>query len=137
MMNSFILRVLRVAAILVFLLPVSAGSLAGGKLTLVQVFMCEDIQDNLPLNKTTVFSIERRKAVCFTSFDPVPEVIDIYHNWVHKDQPSVKIKLTLKPPRWSAYSSIQLRAEDIGPWRVEITDSQGNIFDVVRFSITE
>ena len=133
--------------ILVFLtIPFSADSQSNendesvpsnGKLILVQAVLCEDIQDRLPQNSTTVFSIERRKAFCFTSFDPVPQETVIYHHWFHRDRPSAKNRLVLKPPCWSSYSSIQLRAEDIGPWRVEITDSQGSILHVLRFSITE
>jgi hypothetical protein len=104
---------------------------------LVQAVMSEDLIEQTPQNLTTVFSIERRKAICFTSFDPVPEKTEIYHNWFHRDRTSAEIKLTLKPPRWSTYSSIQFRAEDIGPWRVEITDSKGQILHILRFSITE
>jgi hypothetical protein len=133
-------------AIFALLFPSSAISQSGdtgvsetpeGKLSLVRALMCEDMQELEPQNPTTVFSIERRKAVCFTEFDPVPEKTIVYHQWFHRDQNSAKMKLTLKPPRWSASSSIQLRAEDIGPWRVEITDPQGNLLDVLRFSITE
>jgi hypothetical protein len=113
------------------------ASLPASKMVLVRAIMCEDIQELIPKNPTTVFSIERRKAICFTTFDPVPEKTVIYHQWFHRDQTSAKIKLTLKPPRWSTYSSIQFRAEDIGPWRVEIIDSQGKILDALRFSITE
>jgi hypothetical protein len=122
---------------LFLLFPFTAGSQSGNLIALVQADMCEDIQGGVPQNRTTVFSVERRTAICFTAFDPVPQKAVIYHQWFHRDTPSAKIKLTLKPPRWSAYSSIQLRAEDIGPWRVEITDSQGNIFHVLRFSVTE
>ena len=122
---------------LFLLFPFNAGSQSGNLIALVQAVLCEDIQDHLPQNPTTVFSIERRTAVCFTAFDPVPQKVVIYHHWFHRDTPSARIKLTLKPPRWSTYSSIQLRAEDIGPWRVEITDVQGNIFHVLRFSVTE
>ena len=104
---------------------------------LVQAVMSEDLQERTPQNLTTVFSIERRKAICFTAFDPVPEKTDIYHHWFHRDRPSAKLKLTLKPPRWSSYSSIQFRAEDIGPWRVEIADSKGQVFHILRFSVTE
>ena len=107
------------------------------KSVLVEAILCEDIQANAPQNPATVFSIERRKAFCFTSFDPVPKKIVIYHRWFHRDRPSAKIKLTLKPPRWSTYSSIQLRAEDIGPWRVEIADAKGHIYGILRFSITD
>ncbi len=106
-------------------------------IVLVQAEMCEDIQELTPQNTTTVFSIERRKAVCFTSFDPVPFETEIYHHWFHRDRRSARIKLALQPPRWSTYSSIQLRAEDLGPWRVEVTDAKGRIFRILRFSITE
>jgi hypothetical protein len=135
-----------IAVFICFLFPSSGRSQSndtaatktpGDKIALVRALMCEDIKDLVPQNSTTVFSIERRKAICFTSFDPVPEKSVIYHQWYHRDQKSAKIKLTLKPPRWSTYSSIQFRAEDIGPWRVEIIDSQGQILDALRFSITE
>jgi len=145
-MDHRISRLSLFAVILCFLFPLSAKSqsqdtreakVPAGKIALVRAMMCEDIQELIPQNPTTVFSIERRQAICFTSFDPVPEKTVIYHQWFHRDQTSAKIKLTLKPPRWSTYSSIQFRAEDIGPWRVEIIDSQGNILDALRFSITE
>jgi hypothetical protein len=110
---------------------------AAENVVLVQAAMCEDIQDQTPQNLTTVFSVERRKAVCFTSFDPVPNHTVIYHHWFHRDRPSAKIRLNLKPPRGSTYSSIQLREEDLGPWRVEVTDVQGQIIQILRFSITE
>ena len=145
-MNHRMLQFLLFAVIPGFLFPFSVKSQSGdaaeskistAKIVLVQAVMCEDLQELIPQNPTTVFSIERRKAICFTSFDPVPEKTIVYHQWFHRDQASAKIKLTLKPPRWSTYSSIQLRVEDIGPWRVEVADSQGNIFRVLRFSITE
>jgi len=140
------LRLLLLAVIPGFLFPFSVKSQSGdtteskiftAKIVLVQAVMCEDLLERIPQNPTTIFSIERRKAICFTSFDPVSEKTIIYHQWFHRDQTSAKIKLTLKSPRWSTYSSIQFRAEDIGPWRVEISDSQGHILDVLRFSITE
>lgn len=131
------LRLLPLMLGFLLLFPIAAEPQAGKEIALVAAVMCEDIKGNVPQDITTVFSIERRTAVCFTDFDPVPEQTVIYHHWFHRDTPSAKIKLNLKPPRWSTYSSIQLRAEDIGPWRVEITDSQGNIFQVLRFSVTE
>ena len=145
-MNHRVLHLLLLAVIPGFLFPFSVKSQSGDtaeskisttKIVLVKAVMCEDLQELIPQNPTTIFSIERRKAICFTAFDPVPEKTIIYHQWFHREKTSAKMQLTLKPPRWSTYSSIQLRAEDIGPWRVEISDSQGHILDVLRFSITE
>jgi hypothetical protein len=107
------------------------------QLRLSEALMCEEIVSNAPQNPTVVFSASREKAVSFTVFDPVPQKTVIYHNWYHRDVPSARIRLELNPPRWSTYSSIQLRKTDIGPWRVEITDDKGKIFGVLRFSVTD
>ncbi|MGD1968632.1 MAG: DUF2914 domain-containing protein [Desulfobacterales bacterium] len=126
---------------LLFLLPFQTAKTVIGaepsKLELFEALMCEDIFANAPRNPTAVFSIKRKKAVFFTSFSTVPQKLIIYHNWYHRDVPSAKIRLTLKPPRWSTYSSIELNKSDIGPWRVEITDESGNVLEVLRFSVTE
>jgi len=113
------------------------SSANASQLKLFQGLMCEEIFSNAPRNPTIVFSITQKKAVCFSSFDEVPQKTVIYHNWYHRDVPSAKNRLTLNPPRWSTYSSIQLRRTDIGPWRVEITDAKGNVLGVLRFSVTD
>jgi hypothetical protein len=106
-------------------------------LTLGQAVICEEIFANAPRNRTAVFSVAKEKVVCYTSFESVPEKTYIYHNWFHKDIPSSRLRLVLRPPSWSTYSSIQIRKTDIGPWRVEITDAKGQILRVLRFSITD
>ena len=104
---------------------------------LFEAVMCEEIYNDAPRNPTSVFSASKERAVSFSVFDPVPQKTFIYHNWYHRDVPSAKIRLQLNSPRWSTYSSIQLRKTDIGPWRVEITDDKGHVFGVLRFSVTD
>jgi len=99
--------------------------------------MCEEIKDFTPINQAVVFSIKIGRVSCFTSFDSIPEKMFIYHKWFHKDKLSTKKRLTLHPPRWATYSSIQLRETDKGPWRVEISDHKGNTLHILKFSITE
>lgn len=107
------------------------------KLTMDQAIMCEEIKDFTPQNPAVVFSIKIGKVSCFTSFDPVPEKTFVYHKWFHRDDLSTTKRLTLQPPRWGTYSSIQLRETDKGPWRVEISDQKGNLLRILRFSITD
>lgn len=107
------------------------------QLELSEALMCEEIFNNAPRNPTVVFSVSRERAICYSAFDPVLQKTTIFHNWFHRDVPSARIQLTLNPPRWSTYSSIQLRKTDIGPWRVEITDEKGNVLNVLRFSVTD
>ena len=107
------------------------------KLTMDQAIMCEEIKDFTPQNPAVVFSITIGKVSCFTSFDPVPEKTFVYHKWFHRDDLSTTKRLTLQPPRWGTYSSIQLRETDKGPWRVEISDQKGDLLRILRFSITD
>jgi hypothetical protein len=112
-------------------------AVAADKLILTSAVMCEDVQERQPLYEGVVFSIGIGKVFCYTLFDSVPEKTHITHNWYNRDNLSTKIKLLLQPPRWTTYSAIQLRESDKGPWRVEITDSEGQILQVLRFSVTE
>jgi len=107
------------------------------KLTLERAAMCEQIQAFAPYNEAIAFSVTIGKVSCFSFFDPVPEKTVVYHNWFKRDRLITKKKLSLQPPRWSTFSTIQLREADKGPWRVEITDEEGNIFSTLRFSITD
>lgn len=107
------------------------------KLALYQAAMCEGIEEFEPINEAIVFSISLGKVYCFTYFEPVPQKTWIFHNYYFQDRLIAKAKLIIKPPNWKTYSSIQLREPDKGPWRVEITDSAGRVFKVLRFSITD
>jgi len=106
-------------------------------LTLVKAIMCEGMKEFEPQNETIIFSSTLGQAVCFTAFDPVPEKTEIYHNWIRRDQPDARFKLTLKPPRWATFSRITIHNADAGPWRVEITDANGTVLKTLRFSVTE
>jgi hypothetical protein len=104
---------------------------------LVRAVMCESIKDYEPVFPAVVFSIERGRASCFTAFDRIPEKTYIYHSWYRRDSLVTVKRLTVNPPRWSTFTSVQLRDADIGPWRVEITDENKKLLYTLRFSITE
>ncbi|MEJ2725959.1 MAG: DUF2914 domain-containing protein [Deltaproteobacteria bacterium] len=107
------------------------------QLTLAKAAMCEGIKEYVPQNPGIVFSTAIGKIVCFTAFDPVPQKTVVYHNWYRNDELITKVKLTLRPPRWSTFSSIQLREADKGPWRVEIVDQEDRVHKILRFSVTD
>jgi len=107
------------------------------KLSLIQALICEDMKDGIPSNPAVAFSISTGKVYCYTLFDQIPEDTVVFHHWFFRDKPSARIRLTLKPPRWSTYSSIQLRETDKGPWRVEISDAGGRLLKTLRFSVTD
>jgi hypothetical protein len=106
-------------------------------LSLGQAVMCENIKDYAPVNQAVVFSMEIGKIYCFTSFDHVPQKMVIYHNWYRNDSLVTTKRLTLQPPEWSTFSSIQLREADKGLWRLEIKDQAKKVLQILRFSVTE
>jgi len=117
--------------------PSASPASSAEKLTLVQATMCASLKEGNPCNPGAVFPVNQGKVLCFSAFDPVPQKAFIYHSWFHRDVLITRQKLTLNPPRWSTYSTIQLREADKGPWRVEITDPDAQILEVLRFSITD
>ena len=109
----------------------------GDVLTLQEAVMCEAIKEVAPVNRTIVFSRAVKKAICFTSFSKVPENVIIYHNWYKRDKLTARVRLRLKPPQWTTFSSIPLKEKDKGPWRVEVIDPKGKLIRVLRFSVTD
>ena len=107
------------------------------KLGITQAVMCEGLKDYAPRNPAVVFSIAIGKVFCFTSFVSVPKNMYIYHSWYRRDRLITTKRLSLKTPKWSTFSSIQLREADKGPWRVEIKDKNSKIIKIMRFSITD
>jgi hypothetical protein len=105
--------------------------------TLARAVMCESIEAYAPVNPAVVFSIERGRIFCFTEFDPVPRKTFIHHRWYRRDSLITAKRLTINPPRWSSFTSVQLRDADKGPWRVEVVDEKGILMHTLRFSITD
>ena len=116
-----------------------AGNVANSSrgLSLNQAVMCEGIKDFEPYNQAVVFSMEIGKIYCFTSFDYVPQKTVIFHNWYRADNLVTTKRLSLQPPEWSTFSSIQLREADKGPWRLEIKNEAKEIIRILRFSVTD
>lgn len=104
---------------------------------LVQAVMCENIHNYDPVNSAVVFSIELGRVSCYTKFDPVPQKTFVHHKWYRNDILITVKRLTINPPGWASFTSVQLRDADKGPWRVVITDEQDNAMQALRFSITD
>lgn len=122
----------------------SAGETDGGessetspRFSLVHAAMCETVKDYLPHNEAIAFHLSVAKVSCFTSFDHISGETVIYHKWFRRDKLTAQKKLTLKPPRWTTFSSMHLKDRDKGPWQLEITDAEDNILQILRFSVTD
>ncbi len=105
--------------------------------TLKKAVMCEGVKDGLPVDQTIVFDVSKGSAYCWSEFDPVAVDGVIYHQWYRNGELMTPFKLAVHPPRWAVYSTLRLRQADVGPWRLDITNENGDILKTLRFSITE
>lgn len=134
---------LLIAAALVVAAATSALSaealpaVADGPLSLARAVMCEYIEGYEPQHVASVFSIDAGKISCFTTFDGIQTFTHALHKWYRRDSLITTKRLTLKPPSWSTYSSIQLREADKGPWRVEIWSARNQLLQILRFSVID
>lgn len=104
---------------------------------LTRAVMCEQISGYEPKFVAVAFSINAGKISCYTAFEGVADTTYVSHKWYRHDELVSAKRLTLKPPRWATYSSIQLREADKGPWRVEIWDADNQLIKTLRFSVTD
>jgi hypothetical protein len=104
---------------------------------LVRAVMCESITGYEPKYISVAFSIRAVTISCYTSFDDVSDTTFVEHKWYRRDELVTVKRLTLKPPQWSTYSSVQLREDDKGPWRVEVWDARNQMIKTLRFSVTD
>ena len=107
------------------------------ELKLASAVMCESMQKLAPVNQAVLFSIDVGRVSCFTEFDQVTKQTFIRHKWYRQGNLISVKQLTVNPPRWSSFSSMQLRDADKGPWRVDVTDENDTLIVTLRFSITE
>lgn len=107
------------------------------KVRLVRAVMCELIDAFEPRHIAVAFSINTGRISCYTSFDKISAVTEVDHKWFRRDELVTTKRLTIKPPSWATYSSIQLRQADKGPWRVEVRQDNGALLETIRFSVTE
>ncbi|HAA03747.1 MAG TPA: DUF2914 domain-containing protein [Syntrophobacteraceae bacterium] len=107
------------------------------EVSLVEAVMCESVQNLKPVNEALTFSVALGHVYCVSVFKPASKATVIYHRWYRRNELSTQIRLKIYPPHWTAYSVIQLRVEDKGPWHIEVADQNGKVYETLRFSITD
>jgi len=105
--------------------------------SLVDAVMCESVQNLKAVNEALTFSVALGHVYCLSVFRPSSKPTIIYHRWYRRNELSTQVRLKIYPPHWTAYSVIQLRVEDKGPWHIEVADQNGMVFRTLRFSITD
>lgn len=117
-----------------------AGGAAASDFTLIDSGICTGIVNHAAVDIGEVFGSDIGTLFCFTRVvGPYLEGGEqfVEHVWYYQETERARVVLPVKSSNWGTYSSKIIRPFEIGDWRVEVVDSQGETIDVFQFYIKE
>jgi hypothetical protein len=97
----------------------------------------EDVVNREVVSQGASFSTSVGKLYCFSKIASIDSHTNVVHAWYYGSEERARVSLNVSPPAWRTYSSKVIQAHEIGVWRVEILDQDGNLLDTVRFQVTQ
>ena len=97
----------------------------------------EDVVNREVVSQGASFSTSVGKLYCFSKIANIDSHTNVVHAWYYGSEERARVSLNVTPPAWRTYSSKVIQAHEIGVWRVEILDQDGNLLDTVRFQVTQ
>jgi len=97
----------------------------------------EDVVNREVVSQGASFSTSVGKLYCYSKIANIDSHSNVVHAWYYGSEERARVSLNVSPPAWRTYSSKVIQAHEIGVWRVEILDRDGNLLDTVRFQVTQ
>jgi len=98
--------------------------------------VCENVVDREPVDEGTSFSVSVGRLYYFTKIVGAETATEVTHVWWFGSSERARITLPIGGSYWRTYSSKVLQAHEIGTWRVEVIDADGNNLETVEFTVT-
>jgi hypothetical protein len=121
---------------LCLLIP-AAGAQQANKIQVVAAAICKDVVDREAVEVGTQFSNSVSRLYCFTKVVSTEIPTEIVHVWSYGDVERARVSLAVKAATWRTYSSKAIQPHEIGPWRVDVLDTSGNLLETINFEITQ
>ena len=97
----------------------------------------EDVVNREVVSQGDSFSASVGKLYCYSKIANIDSHTNVVHAWYYGGEQRARVALNVNPPAWRTYSSKIIQDHEIGPWRVEILDQDGNLLETVRFQVTQ
>ena len=121
---------------LCLLIP-AAGAQEASKIQVVAAAICKDVVEREAVDVGTQFSNSVPRLYCFTKAVSTEIPTEVVHVWSYGDVERARISLSVKAVTWRTYSSKAIQSHEIGPWRVDVLDTSGNLLETINFEITQ
>jgi len=126
-------RMIRCLLFTLVLLSLHGGSVLA--LELPTLVMTTAVVDREPVDRVEVFPRQSGMLYCFSRIAGAAEETTVAHAWFHNDQLMTRTVLPVRSSLWRTWSAKQMRDEEPGDWRVEVRDAQGNLLQVIEFTV--
>lgn len=119
------------------LLIPAAGAQQANKVQVVDAAICKDVVEREAVDVGTQFSNSVSRLYCFTKAVSSEIPTEVVHVWRYGDVERARVSLAVKAATWRTYSSKAIQSHEIGPWRVDVLDTSGNLLETINFEITQ
>jgi len=119
---------------LCLLIP-AAGAQQANKIQVVAAAICKDVVEREAVDVGTQFSNSVSRLYCFTKAVSTEIPTEVVHVWSYGDVERARVSLAVKAATWRTYSSKAIQSHEIGPWRVDVLDTSGNLLETINFEI--
>lgn len=98
--------------------------------------VCRAVQGVTAVEPGSRFSVDVGAVYCLSRIGNVTRAAKVQHVWYAGAEERLRVVMAVKPPSWRIYSMKRIRPQDLGSWRVEITDLESNVLKTIFFEIT-
>ncbi len=120
---------------LCLLIP-SAAAQEAKMVQVVAAAVSKDVVEREAVDVGTRFSSSVSRLYCFTKVVSGEIPTEVVHVWSYGDVERARVTLAVKAAAWRTYSSKVIQSHEIGPWRVDVLDTSGNLLETINFEIT-
>jgi len=118
-------------------LLIPAAGAQANKVQVVAAAICKDVVEREAVDDGTQFSNSVSRLYCFTKAVSSEIPTEVVHVWRYGDVERARVSLAVKAATWRTYSSKAIQSHEIGPWRVDVMDTSGNLLETINFEITQ
>lgn len=119
------------------LVAFSAAASMAADLQVEVAVVCTNVVDRQPVDSAVSFPASTGRLYFFTRIIGAQEPTQVVHAWYYGDVERARVTLAVNGSNWRTYSSKVVQAHEVGGWRVEILDADGNNLETVQFDVTQ
>lgn len=98
--------------------------------------ICPEVVNHVPKSSATRYEKGAQRLCCFSKITGAQDTTQIQHKWYHKDKFIGMAILAIKSSSFRTYSARNIKADQDGPWKVEIVDPNSEtVMETVNFIV--